>query len=80
MRIFPISVITLENTCDKDVEITVNMVHCCEETSKTQEKDCKSIYLLGGDMGILADKLVRNITLIYPNLVKSDLNVHAIVI
>lgn len=64
-----LAVVTLENVCGKELEILVNMVHCCETTSGVHESDCKSMFLIGGDMGLLEAKSIRNITLIYPNLV-----------
>lgn len=61
---------TLENTSGNDFQITVNMIRCSDTTS-THESDCNYMYLIGGEMGILGSKLIRNISLIYPNLVKS---------
>lgn len=61
-------VVTLENVCDRDLEISVNMVQCCEVLN-ANENDCGYMYLIGGHMGILFSKTTKNVTLIYPNTV-----------
>lgn len=46
------------------------MQECCLD-SKGEGKDCSSMSLIGGNMGILKSKTNQNVTLLYPNLVKS---------
>ncbi|XP_023020221.1 uncharacterized protein isoform X2 [Leptinotarsa decemlineata] len=58
--------LTIGSKCDKDLEISVHMEECCEQ-SKENQNDCKML-LIGGHMGILYKKYTKNVTLIYPNL------------
>ncbi|CAG9770071.1 unnamed protein product [Ceutorhynchus assimilis] len=59
--------ITVKNICKDDLDLYVNMVKCCE-TLDPDDIDCSSMTLIGGDMGVLPSKNVKNLTLIYPNL------------
>lgn len=59
--------ITVKNICKDELELSVNMLQCCE-TITPDEVDCNSMTLIGGDMGTLASNYVKNLTLIYPNL------------
>lgn len=61
-------VITLQNISDNDYQIIVSMQECCLDI-KDEEKDCSSMYLIGGNMDILKPKTSTNVTLLYPNLV-----------
>ncbi|CAH1112634.1 unnamed protein product [Psylliodes chrysocephalus] len=58
--------LTLKNQCDKNLEISVTMNECCDQ-SKLDENNC-NMYLIGGYMGILKMMETRNVTLINPNL------------
>lgn len=71
--ILSFSDLTLENICPSEMYISVRGVKCCEINSLTGAKDCESMKLLGGDPGILCAGKTRNVTLIYPNLVKQSI-------
>lgn len=64
--------LTLENANDEKFRVYVRMLKCCEDVS-SNDKDCKVMTLLGGDMGILNGKCSKNITLLYPNMVSMKL-------
>nr|CAI5850005.1 unnamed protein product [Callosobruchus analis] len=62
-----IIIITIENVCDSNLEITVKMIQCCD-TSRSDRSECNLMNLIGGDMGTLYAKYIKNVTLIFPNL------------
>ncbi|KAH1022183.1 hypothetical protein HUJ04_011615 [Dendroctonus ponderosae] len=59
--------VTVKNICKDDLELSINMLQCCESVNP-DEVDCTSMTLIGGDMGILPSMYVKNLTLIYPNI------------
>ncbi|KAL1506275.1 hypothetical protein ABEB36_005667 [Hypothenemus hampei] len=59
--------VAVKNICKDDLELSVNMVQCCEVIGP-DDSDCNSMTLIGGDMGVLPSKQIKNLTLIYPNL------------
>lgn len=61
--------LTLENACDEKFRIYVRMLKCCEDVTSS-DKGCNLMTLIGGDMGILNGKCSKNITLLYPNMVR----------
>ncbi|KAJ8957487.1 hypothetical protein NQ318_020513 [Aromia moschata] len=58
--------VTLFNNCDREYEVSVSMIQCCEN-SKPNENFCGYMYLMGGYMGVLKSKTCTNVTLIHPN-------------
>lgn len=59
--------ITVKNICKDDLDLSVNMVQCCEITHP-DDIDCNSMLVMGGNMGILPSLYVKNLTLIYSNM------------
>lgn len=62
-----ISVLTIENTFECKVHVSVCSLKCIEGDPFSDTAD--HMYVIGGDMGIITGKSVQNVTLIYPNLV-----------
>ncbi|XP_066146421.1 uncharacterized protein [Euwallacea fornicatus] len=59
--------VNVKNVGKNDLEIAVNMLHCCE-TITPDEENCNSMTLIGSNIRILPSNSVKNLTLIYPNL------------
>ncbi|KAJ3662661.1 hypothetical protein Zmor_006999 [Zophobas morio] len=58
--------LTAENTFDFKMPVSIYNVECVEGDPYLETSDY--MYLLGGDMGYIDSKSVKNLTLIYPNL------------
>ncbi|XP_044255514.1 uncharacterized protein LOC123005699 [Tribolium madens] len=58
--------LTVENTFECKVHVTVCSLKCIEGDPYSETAD--HMYVIGGDMGIINGKGVKNATLIYPNL------------
>lgn len=51
------------------------MKQCCEKVSNN-EIDCNVMQLLGGSMGILNSHSIKNVTMLYPNVVQKIISLH----
>lgn len=60
-------VLTIENTFDFKISVSVQNIECIEGDPYLETANY--MYLIGGDMGTIDRKRVKNVTLIYPNLV-----------
>ncbi|KAJ3635061.1 hypothetical protein MTP99_007996 [Tenebrio molitor] len=58
--------LTVENTFDFEIHVAVNNIECIEGDPYAEGAD--HMYLVGGDMGFVNRKCMKNLTLIYPNL------------
>ncbi|XP_066252679.1 uncharacterized protein [Euwallacea similis] len=59
--------VSVKNVGKNELELSVNMLQCCE-TIASDEANCSSMTLIGGNMGVLPSTCMKNLTLIYPNL------------
>ncbi|KAB0793151.1 hypothetical protein PPYR_12771 [Photinus pyralis] len=59
--------VTVENLCESNYHIYAKMVKCCEVFAPN-DMDCRTMQLIGGDMGWLAPHSAKNISLISPTL------------
>ncbi|XP_023290699.1 uncharacterized protein LOC105698350 [Orussus abietinus] len=63
--------VEVKNEGKQPMALSVRMIRCCE-TICTEDIDCEHIQLIGGDMGVLNPRAVRNLTLIWPTLYLHD--------
>ncbi|XP_015609729.1 uncharacterized protein LOC107274759 isoform X2 [Cephus cinctus] len=61
----------MKNEGKSPVALSVRMIKCCEKICE-DDIDCEHMQLIGGDMGILTQHGVRNLTLIWPTLYLHD--------
>lgn len=52
--------------------MSVKKVKCCEYL-RNGDKDCGFMDILGGDMGTIGAKCHKNISVLYPNIVRNQL-------
>ncbi|XP_072380979.1 uncharacterized protein [Diabrotica undecimpunctata] len=60
--------LTLRNLGEKNADVSVSMNKCCDQTNSLDDEECVQMYLMGGHMGILKKKQIRNVTLIHPTM------------